>query len=322
MIKRGVNCGEGLKMETDSTSRKAFKRLEEYGEQFMRMFDDNEGEGAQHSEDDSEPSSSSELQEGSGAGPVPDRSMDGAGLATDPVGDLQNAAQPARSPSEAAATVVFGGARGPERRARASRKDWKLFMSPRAADVHRAAPAGSVADEDAEHADADREIFSLLSREVEVLGAAQLGKKERRQWEQNKLTSLGAKPAKAPRTPLNLALALRRAREKEAAGRRDEDIAVGNIIVKGSGAAKKRALKKEKPRDGFSGDLDPSGGKFKGGVLFVKPMEKGVGTRSKKAGQHDRLAGFGGATRHGAKGGQSRKKASSKKKGKKVKRRR
>eukprot|EP00897_Mesotaenium_endlicherianum_P002501 jgi/Mesen1/2279/ME000154S01449 len=187
------------------------------------------------------------------------------------------------------------------------KRDRKLFMSPRAADVFRdrtpasegVTPGGKRRKRDREDEEDDEmdraslAAFTQLSKEVEFLGAQQMGDKERRKWEAQRLTQMGAK-----------------------------DIASGMVRVKGTGGAKQKSKQLQRRKSGESRGLDASEGKFRNGTLYVTPLPKKAKAtmkrRTRKGGENDDPSHVGGGRRPKGAGGGGKKKG---KKGKGKKRR-
>ncbi|KAL3702184.1 hypothetical protein R1sor_020206 [Riccia sorocarpa] len=113
----------------------------------------------------------------------------------------------------------------------------------------------------------ERREFKQILREVEALGNSQLDWKGRKALEQKKAEALGAKPKKSWKTPIQLGLNIKRKRE-EAEAKKEE------VLLAGLRPNKRRiAPPRERTEDK---GLMASEGRFKGGVLYVKPLAKPV----------------------------------------------
>jgi hypothetical protein len=76
---------------------------------------------------------------------------------------------------------------------KASAKEWRLFMSPKASDVLKeAAPVAATAQEE-DNDEAFSMEFRNILKEVEQLGNSTLSWKDHKKQEQEKLVALGAK---------------------------------------------------------------------------------------------------------------------------------
>ncbi|KAL2650290.1 hypothetical protein R1flu_018418 [Riccia fluitans] len=112
----------------------------------------------------------------------------------------------------------------------------------------------------------ERREFKQILREVEALGNSQLDWKGRKALEQKKAEALGAKPKKGWKTPIRLGLNIKRKRE-EAEAKKEEELLAGLRPNK----SRKTAPQRERTEDR---GLMASEGRFKGGVLYVKPLVK------------------------------------------------
>ncbi|CAM6048451.1 unnamed protein product [Sphagnum compactum] len=159
-----------------------------------------------------------------------------------------------------------GGARGFHQN-KASAKEWRLFMSPKASDVLKeAAPVAATAQEE-DNDEAFSMEFRNILKEVEQLGNSTLSWKDHKKQEQEKLVALGAKPVKSFKMPINMGLNIKRKREKLEEENRSQGYEVGSAPAKRLNGEKKLTFWKRTEQRG----LQASEGTFKGGILYVKP---------------------------------------------------
>eukprot|EP00246_Nothoceros_aenigmaticus_P009398 TRINITY_DN248_c0_g1_i1.p1 TRINITY_DN248_c0_g1~~TRINITY_DN248_c0_g1_i1.p1 ORF type:complete len:207 (+),score=53.61 TRINITY_DN248_c0_g1_i1:300-920(+) len=182
---------------------------------------------------------------------------------------------------------------------RATAREWRRFMSPKVSDIF-SVPSMKIASVKEE--DHDEDIKRIL-KDVEQLGTAQMSWKERKEWEESKMIAAGGKPPKSHKMPIAMGLAIKKKRQ-----RKEEEQQIPGT--------KKKLEAKKKPRSEDRG-LRLSEGKFKGGILYVKPSSEKPREEDFRGGKvHDRL--FNETAGLSKKPGKSRKKD----KGKKGKKRR
>lgn len=295
------------------------KRLLEYGENFLRMFDDFDSPDEAEAESDGEEEEERISVEDDGR-----RSLEPEGSLPD-VDDDSKVTGNIKPTTDGGRKVVkeprvvhdTAFTPGPS----VSKKDRRLFMSPRAADVHKVHFSPSTAKEREEDM-VVTELFASISQEVEDLGASQLSEKDRKKWEMQKFCELGAKPLKSPKSSIRIGLGMKRSAEKRQLEQRELDIAAGMVQVKGSGKSNQKSRfggKRQNPED--SG-IEASDGKFKNGVLYVQPLAKKQKRESSRSGKSDGFeGGFGGSGRKPKGAKVKKKKSKNGKKGKGSKKR-
>eukprot|EP00898_Chlorokybus_atmophyticus_P008310 jgi/Chlat1/8480/Chrsp80S07874 len=243
----------------------AAQKLAAYGEQFMRAFDDYDSEEERQKRIRSELAAS-------------------VSAADDATSNEMEAEEEPELPDIPTRTVA---AETPAPK-RASKRDWKMFMSPRAADVHKESTTHLPILNAEDDSGLTPEEFQKLAKEVERLGGRKLEGKERKAWAMKSLVELGAKPAKSPRTPISRGLGIKRKQEDRERIKLDQDIASGMVRVKGSGKAKRAKENREKRQKLSKAERAVAGAdRFIDGVMVVpkkvaRELQKDTGNNKKK----------------------------------------
>ncbi|BBM97716.1 hypothetical protein MPTK1_1g07820 [Marchantia polymorpha subsp. ruderalis] len=147
----------------------------------------------------------------------------------------------------------------------------------------------------------ERREFKKILKEVEELGTSQLEWKERKALEQKKLLTLGAKPKKSWKMPISMGLSVKRKREQAESDKVEE-------LLAGLRPNKSRR-KPPPPRDSTEDKgLQASEGKFRGGVLYVKPLVKAPVETKRRGGDRslDRVFSDGKGRKGGGKKGKGK----------------
>ncbi|DBB13805.1 TPA: hypothetical protein ACH3X3_000802 [Trebouxia sp. C0006] len=154
--------------------------------------------------------------------------------------------------------------------ASAMKAERKRFMSGKTSDVHRAAtpqqqPKRQQKQQSAEDGSStkpSRGDFLTMQREVQMLGAEALDRKQRKQFDAWQLQTVKAVPQKPGRVSAAIGKGMAKKQAERQQKAKEEAIASGMLTLKGSGKQKRRS-------DADKG-LAEDGGLFKGGMLRVK----------------------------------------------------
>ncbi|XP_077240055.1 axoneme-associated protein MST101(2) protein [Tasmannia lanceolata] len=184
----------------------------------------------------------------------------------------------------------------------ASAGEWRNFMSPNVADMYR-----KPAPRESENQLIDEEMdIQKILKDIQYLGSEHMSWKERKELENQKVVTLGGKPPKKHRIPLNVAtISMKKQKQRE-----QKTLQEGLILGRFGKQASNHRVEKHKAEDRV---LKASEGRFRKGVLNVKHLlgpassSRGDGALSSKGNSRGHKKGNGKKKRNGKKKGKKRK---------------
>eukprot|EP00742_Colponemidia_sp_Colp-10_P009862 GILJ01010790.1.p1 GENE.GILJ01010790.1~~GILJ01010790.1.p1 ORF type:complete len:164 (-),score=24.55 GILJ01010790.1:206-697(-) len=158
----------------------------------------------------------------------------------------------------------------------------KAFMSSKVSDIYSKKPVRRPVKEKKD------DQFWLSSQSVFQLAAENMNKKEKRQYDANRLRALGGTPDKAPKMPIKMLLGKRKKDSERLAKRQEQDKLAGVIGSTATSYFDNPFLKKKKTDSGMRerGIKGHSVGRFSGGML--KLSKKDIETVSKSGNKRRR----------------------------------
>lgn len=268
---------KGAKRKDRELEEGTVERLAAHGEAFMRMFDDydDQQQRAQQEELPSVTPEDAVADDGQAKTPSKSDSLQQVLLQPRRSGVSGSSGQPSSSSAQASRRKQQQGPQSGPQPQRDAKAEWKMFMSPKAANVHKSGSAGPGTKPAKEEEDGiSKAEFMKMKREVELYGASALEKKEKKAFDARMLKQLGAAAAKAPRVAACIGKGMaKKSKERDAAAL---EAAIETGMMERKGLGKKRARDKLAAAGGIDRGLNEDQGAYRNGVLRVrKPPSKG-----------------------------------------------